>query len=211
MRYRLAIFDFDGTLADTLPFFTSVLDQVTAAHGLPRVDPETLESLRRASAREALRQLSIPLWKVPRLARSFRQMMAERAETIALFPGVPEVLRQLADDGVTLALVTSNSLDNALRILGDEAGALFRHTQCGTALFGKAARLRKVLAATGIPARDAIAIGDELRDLEAAQAAGIAFGAVGWGYTSLEALRAAAPAEVFTTPAEIAKNLRRLR
>jgi phosphoglycolate phosphatase len=42
-----------------------------------------------------------------------------------------------------------------------------------------------------------LAIGDELRDLEAATRAGIPFGAVGWGFTHIEALKAQAPAEAF--------------
>ena len=58
-------------------------------------------------------------------------------------------------------------------------------------MFGKAAKFRKVLKRTGIAADDAIAIGDEVRDGEAAAQAGIDFGAVSWGYASPEALQAA--------------------
>ena len=76
-------------------------------------------------------------------------------------------------------------------------------------MFGKAARFRKVLRRTGIAARDAIAIGDEIRDLEAAQKAGVAFGAVTWGYTTAEALIARSPAALFHSIDEIVDHLTR--
>ena len=57
-------------------------------------------------------------------------------------------------------------------------------------MFGKAPKLRAVLKASGIPARQAIYLGDEIRDAEAAHKAGMAYGAVAWGYHSMDALRA---------------------
>jgi len=38
MSYRLAIFDFDGTLADSWPFFMSVFNEIADQHGFRRVD-----------------------------------------------------------------------------------------------------------------------------------------------------------------------------
>jgi len=46
---------------------------------------------------------------------------------------------------------------------------------------------------------------DEIRDARAARSAGIAFGAVGWGYHALEALRAERPAEVFERVADLSR------
>ena len=66
-----------------------------------------------------------------------------------------------------------------------------------------------MLRRSGIAARDAICIGDEIRDFEAAQKAGIAFGAVTWGYAAAEALIARSPAMVFRTVDEIVERLAR--
>ena len=66
---------------------------------------------------------------------------------------------------------------------------------------------RKSVAASGIPASETIYLGDEVRDAEAAHKAGMAYGAVGWGYHSLATLRAAGAAEFFDTPAEIGTKL----
>jgi phosphoglycolate phosphatase len=50
-------------------------------------------------------------------------------------------------------------------------------------------------------------IGDEARDIDAARAAGIASGAVAWGYADIESLRSRQPTEVFMTFDEIANRL----
>ena len=101
---------------------------------------------------------------------------------IALFPGVEAMLRELRDGGVRLALVTSDSEANARRQLGQANAALFSDFACGASLFGKAAKFRRVLKRARVDPGAAIAIGDEVRDIEAARAAGIACAAVTWGY-----------------------------
>ena len=68
----------------------------------------------------------------------------------------------------------------------------------GPRLFGKPAKLRRVVQRFAVPPSQAIYVGDELRDGEAAQAAGIDFAAVAWGYSTPEALRAQRPARFFT-------------
>ena len=59
----------------------------------------------------------------------------------------------------------------------------------------------------GVDAGSAISIGDEVRDIEAARAAGIASGAVTWGYAAAEALRAHDPEMMFETMDEIVPRL----
>ncbi len=207
MPYRLALFDFDGTLADSFPWFLGVVNRLADEHGFRRIGEHELETLRGQSARQVMGALGVSAWKLPRIAHQMRREMATDIGRITLFPGVDQVLRGLAGRGIKLAVVTSNSLDNVRRVLGPESSELIRHWACGASMFGKRPKLRAVLRDSGVPAGEAIAIGDEIRDLEAARAAGIAFGAVSWGYTSPEALRAQGPEEVFASPEEILRRL----
>jgi phosphoglycolate phosphatase len=71
-------------------------------------------------------------------------------------------------------------------------------------MFGKASKFRQVLRQTGVAAANAIAIGDETRDIEASRKAGIACGAVGWGYATPVLLRTHNPDHLFDAPADIA-------
>jgi phosphoglycolate phosphatase len=207
MRYRLAVFDLDGTLADSFPWFMEVVNDVADRFGFRRIEAHEVDTLRGYDARAMIRHLRTPAWKLPLIARHMRARMAADLHRIPLFPGVDTLLRGLRDAGVTVAIVTSNSEANVRRLLGPENAALVRHFACGASLLGKRRKLRRVLRASGIPARDAVKIGDEIRDLHAARAAGMAFYAVGWGYTHAAALAAHAPDRVFGSMDELARAL----
>jgi len=77
VRYKLVIFDFDGTLVDSFPWFVQVLNDVADRYRFRRVDPHQAEALRGQSAREMIRYLGIPAWKMPLIARHMRKRKAE--------------------------------------------------------------------------------------------------------------------------------------
>jgi phosphoglycolate phosphatase len=116
------------------------------------------------------------------------------------------MLRTLTENGVQLALVTSDSEANAREKLG-EAAALFSHFACAASLFGKPAKFRRVIRSAGVAPSRVISIGDEVRDIDAARAVGIACGAVCWGYAAPAALRALRPDHVFAHIRDIAPAL----
>ena len=201
MPYSLLIFDLDGTLADSFPFFLRVHDELAHRHGFRAIGDDDVEPLRRLTSREMLARSGLPAWRLPLVGRDFIAAM-KQADDVRPFPGVADVLPRLALRA-TLALVTSNSRDVAAQVLGPDLMALFAHIDDGASIFGKARRLRRVLAATGVPARDAIYIGDQVADAEGARGAGLAFGAVDWGYAAPETLAACRPAHRFNTVADL--------
>jgi phosphoglycolate phosphatase len=189
-RYRFAIFDFDGTLANSYPFFAQTFDALADRYRFRRLGAEELPSLRQRHPRDVMKHVGMSSWKLPFVARSFVRLMRKSASSIAPFDGVAEVLGFLAASGVRLAILTSNSRENVSTILGPRT-AQFERIECGSSIFGKARRLRAILRTSGVPADEAIYIGDQLADLDAAREAGIAFGAVAWGYGDISAMRAA--------------------
>lgn len=197
-RYRLVIFDLDGTLADSFPWFLGVVNDVAQRHGFRGIAPHEVEELRGKGSREIVRHLEVPFWKIPAIARDMRRMKTKSLNDIALFPGVDAMLRRFAEAGVVTAMVSSDSEDNVRVSLGDAVRHVAQFA-CGASLFGKAAKFKAVLRRTGIPASDAICIGDEVRDGEAAHKAGIAFGAVRWGYATPDALAKVSPALMFSS------------
>lgn len=207
MPYRLAIFDLDGTLADSFPWFIGLLNATAREFSFKEVAEADIEPLRHGSTRDILRQLDVPLWKVPRIARWMRARKRADMTRIPLFPGVDAMLRSLAGAGVTLAMVSSDNEANVRMMLGDGNAALISHFACGASLFGKASKFKRVMKRAGITPGDTIAIGDEIRDIEAARAAGIACAAVMWGYAAPAALRAHKPDVAFERMEEIAARL----
>lgn len=207
MRFSLVIFDFDGTLADSFPFFRASFGVLAARHGFRALPAGELDAMRRSSARELLHHVGLPAWKLPLVAHDFRGMMAQQASNIRLFPGIPELLQRLSGRGVRLAVLSSNSRANVETVLGPCHAGLIDHYACGASLFGKRRKLRSLLATCGVPPQQALCVGDEVRDIEAAQAERVAAGAVTWGYTYPEALAASGPQALFGSVEELAMFL----
>lgn len=205
--YRLVVLDFDGTLADTFPWFAGVLPGVADRYGFRRPAPDEVEALRALDARGVMRRLGVPGWKLPFIARHMHGLAARDAGLLAPFPGIPALLGRLREGGIALALVSSNREDVARRVLGPDCAGLIGHYACGAGVFGKARRFAAVVRASGIAPSRVLCLGDELRDHAAAARAGLAFGAVTWGYTRGPALAAAGPDHLFDTPEAVAAAL----
>jgi phosphoglycolate phosphatase len=203
MTYRLAIFDFDGTLADTVTWFAGVVNDVADRYSFKRVEERDHERLRGYAPRRLLAALGVPLWKVPLIAYHLRALLGRDIDQISLFDGVDSMLQTLRREGVMLAVVSSNSYENVCRVLGPGNVALIETFACGVSIFGKAAKLRGVLGKCGVSPGEAIYVGDEVRDIEAAHEAKVASGGVSWGYNTVEALTAYAPDKIFTSVSDI--------
>jgi phosphoglycolate phosphatase len=207
MNYKLAVFDFDGTLADSFPWVLSIQNQVAQKFDLPAVKRSEVERYRGLDIKEVLAGTGLSPWKVARVGRYARRLMGEQIGQIPLFAGIDHLLVRLARKGVTLAVVSSNSRDNVCGVLGPVNSACFSYFECGVSLFGKATKLRKVLRQSGTPPAEAIMIGDEVRDLVAAHAAHMAAGAVTWGFNHRAALQAHHPDLIFSRVEEIGEAL----
>ncbi|MBR1146546.1 HAD-IA family hydrolase [Bradyrhizobium sp. AUGA SZCCT0431] len=205
-RYRLAIFDFDGTLADSLPWFRTIFQDLIAKFDLAPVSAEELEGLRGRSGREIIARLNMPMWKLPAISRDMRRRKLAAANQISLFDGAPQLLADLQSLGIHTAIVSSDSEASVRQVLGPSA-ALIEHFDCGASLFGKHHKFKRVALQLGTSPSEVLCIGDELRDIEAARSAGMDSGAVAWGYALPAALQAAGPTHFFHTLEEIKLGL----
>jgi phosphoglycolate phosphatase len=203
MKYKLVIFDFDGTLADSYPWFLTVFEDLAKRYKLPRLEQADFENLRTLEVHQILKDYHIPLWKMVIIGNHLKKLMSRQIGSISLVNGMEAVIEQLGITGVKLAVVTSNAEANVRQVLGARSLPYFDTIESGVSLFGKKARFQKILKKTGILASQALSIGDEVRDLKSSRAAKIPFGAVNWGYTDLTILQKHSPEEVFTQPDQI--------
>lgn len=190
---RLAIFDFDGTLANSFPWFIQSYNQIADKHQLRKIAPEDMASFRGYTVREMMTYVGMPAWKMPFVAADFKALMQDNLKSVSLFDGVDTVLQTLSQQGMTLAVVSSNALENIHPVLGEDNVSRIDYFDCGVSVFGKATKIAKAARKLNIPTNATIYIGDQTTDIEAARKAGVAFGAVSWGYNTVESLRQHSP------------------
>jgi len=203
-RYRLVIFDFDGTLADSQAWLLTKYNQLAGELGVRTVTEAEVQMLRGRTTREIMAFLDVPMWKLPRIVTRFRAQASVDAEQIRLFAGVSELLPKLKQRGLTLAIVSSNSEDTVRRVLGPANVAWIDAFDCSASMFGKAKKLRAVMKRTGISAQETLCIGDETRDIEAAREVGADAAAVVWGYADASVLERLEPTVLLRSIDEIA-------
>ena len=110
MRYSLVLWDFDGTLADTLSGVLRIFNELAVELGfLPVAD---IGSSRDATPARLLRDHGIPLWKLPALRQAIIARQKGEMANIRLFPGVPEVLERIGRSGCRMGIVSSNAEEN---------------------------------------------------------------------------------------------------
>jgi HAD superfamily hydrolase (TIGR01549 family) len=202
MNYRLVVFDFDGTLADSMAVSIRIFQQIGPALGLkPFTD---LDAARRMPTRKILKEVGISFWKLPKVVRAFQAAAAEHAHELKLHPGLAEALIDLHARGTRLGVLSSNREDNIRKCLAaNGVEHVFEFVIGHPQLFGKARALRRISRRQRVERTDMVYIGDETRDVEAARRAGVGAAAVGWGYHTPELLATFQPMFLLREPADL--------
>lgn len=207
-RPKLLLFDFDGTIADTFDDGFQILNKLAGEFGFRPLRKEDLEKARDMRTRELMKFLGIPMTKMSRIARRGSEELHARMPGVKPLAGVPEILRELREAGFQLGIVTSNTEANVRMFLQKFDLDFFSYFRSSSKLLGKAHEIRAVMKASKVRAADILFIGDETRDIEAAQKAGVRIAAVTWGYNSRRSIEAMKPDYIFDTTADLAALFR---
>src|ERR1700710_2030836 len=123
-KYKLAIFDLDGTLSDSFPWFLRVVNSIADKHRFRRIEADDVEMLRGKSSREIIRHLQVLTWRMPDIAADLRRLKSQSIDAIPLFAEVGPMLAELSQLAVVLAVVSSDSESNPRTALGTHAALI---------------------------------------------------------------------------------------
>jgi len=190
MASQTVLFDFDGTLADTAADLSRALNRVRAERGLDEVPLEQLRGHASAGARGLLGAGMGVLPEHEEFKPLREAFLRHYAENICidtrLFPGVEDLLSAIEARGLRWGIVTNKST-SLTRLVVKELGLAGRAAcvVCGDTTPHLKPHPASLLHAAGelqVATSDCIYLGDDLRDIQAAQAAGMRSVAVAWGY-----------------------------
>ena len=188
MPSRAALFDFDGTLADTAPDLAAAVNRMRVEQGQAALPIERLRPFASAGARGLVHAAfgvkpGDPDYAA--LRETFLEYYGERvcAET-RLFPGIAELIAALRQRAIAWGIVTNKATRFTERIVA-QLGLDPDCVACGDTtphLKPHPASLLHAAEQIQVSPKDCFYLGDDLRDMKAAQAAGMRAVAVEWGY-----------------------------
>ena len=195
-RYRVYLFDIDGTLTDSAPDICGAIQSVLALRGIHDVPLTLLRSFIGRHLVDCFGHIN-PAWSqadLDTLVADYRRIYPQRdhANTV-LYPGVAETLAALPGRKST---ATTKGTPTA-RIVLEKFGLLphFEHVQ-GTDGFPHKPSpdvIHRALAGLGASPEDCLFVGDATTDIEAGHAAGVDVCAVTYGYGDPAQLAALQP------------------
>jgi phosphoglycolate phosphatase len=207
MDFKAVIFDFDGTIADSLHAALRIGNRLAPEYGYRPVQAGEIEALRRLPYRKVAAHIGLAWHKIPRVATRIRSELSHRLEEVQPIAGLPGVLSELRARDFRLGILSSNSRSNVQRFLDAHGLDDFEFVSTASSVWGKQRRLRAVLKSRGLAASDVVYVGDEVRDIEATKALGVRVIAVTWGYTAREYLAAHEPDHLIDRPEELLQIL----
>lgn len=203
------IFDFDGTIADSFDYVAGFLEKhVRRGHPLTTQEKEKLRGM---TMKQMAIHLGSPWWYLPVLFIIGRRAMGKAIYDVPIYAGIGRVLEQLQAEGHELMIVSSNNNRNIKRSLKQHhLYKYFTDIYGNAGFFGKKRAISRIMYRNSIEPKNAVYIGDEVRDIVGAKGAGIRVIAASWGFDKREILESFGPTAIADKPQDIVRILEEL-
>lgn len=199
------IFDFDGTIADSFKFIAEFMRTRLGAWGAKKnLNINNLDELRSLSYTEIFNYFDIPLRKLPFILYEVRKEMRYNISHIKPVHKILDVLTALKNNGDTLLILTSNSVENVENFLSNhQFDHVIDKVYSEKSFFSKCSKLEKIIRHNKLNLSKTVYIGDEIRDITAARSNQIKSIAVSWGFQTETILIKHCPDVLIKCPSEI--------
>ncbi|MFH0773374.1 MAG: HAD hydrolase-like protein [bacterium] len=202
---KYIIFDFDGTIADSIPVMFTITQEIAKEAGYSRpITQADWDWVREHELKDILGKFNIPLIKIPYILLEGRNKMKKQMYSVPPCKGMIDALKKLKKDKYELAVLSSSSRDLIQEfILKNDIVSLFDFVHSELNLFGKDKALLSLLKQFKMPIEQSIYVGDEMRDIDACKKIKLDCISVGWGLNSINALQQHGAQWTVTKPQDI--------
>lgn len=202
---KAIIFDFDGTLADSLLLGLEGVNQLAERFSYPVFDDA--DYIRAKGVKQLIKEdLGLRWYQFPVYLRALKQQLIPQMSKLKLNDGIEDVIRELHQQA-QLFILTSNIRPAVDYVIEQYEIDLFEEIYAGTSLFKKHSKLQRLLRKHKLQAKEAVYVGDEVRDIVACRRIGMPIISVSWGFNSAEVLAQAGPNHLVHSPDELLQTL----
>jgi phosphoglycolate phosphatase len=205
--FKYVIFDFDGTIADSSEVFISAWNKLAERNSFTPIQSSDLNDLMKVSIKDRAKMMNFPLYKLPIYVPQMYKLYQQSLHDVTLFDGIKEMLTQLKQKNLEVAIISSNSEEIIHEFLERNNITTVGHVMCSSRIFGKDRLLRRFMKERNLNRDEVIYVGDEHRDLVACRKTGIPMIWVAWGFDAPEAMESTKPDYQVSTPSEILQIL----
>ncbi|KZN64372.1 hypothetical protein N473_15615 [Pseudoalteromonas luteoviolacea CPMOR-1] len=201
MDYKLVIFDWDGTVMDTVPKIVNTINLVADQYGFSRESEEKTKSIIGLSLEHALATLfPAQAKRSAELAAAYKTIYRDVDRTpTELFNGVEQVIKQLSENNIKLAVATGKSRQGLDRLLNESGLAhYFVCTRTADEAQSKPSpdMIQQILTELDVAPQETVMIGDTTIDMDMASQAGVAAIGVTFGVANATELQAFSPVHI---------------
>lgn len=169
----LIVFDFDGTIADSMKTGADLINSYADKFGYKKIDFASFEEI---DAKKLIRLSGVKFRQIPKFLKFFRSQMNKLIDTVLPDESILELIKLLNHNNINMGIVSTNSYENIdffMRKFFPDVKLQF--IKSDVAIFGKTRALKKIKRRLRNRYNDFVYIGDELRDERAAANAGYDF------------------------------------
>jgi phosphoglycolate phosphatase len=202
------IFDFDGTIADDIRILIRIFQEKLKNTTTKKITLEKVNDLRDYPINYLLKEINLSNEKISDFINEiFTELNSQILEASA-FEGIRSSLLSLKEHDKKIAIVTSNQIANVKSFLEKNNLDFFDCIDADEPVFGKDYAIGEFLRREKINLKNAVYIGDEIRDIDAARKVGIQIASVCWGFNTEKSLRGHKPDYLLKNPTELLKVLK---
>lgn len=203
MKSAYLLFDFDGTIADSINPLFDLLNSMAPDFGVHTVSWDEFDHMRDLNYIQIFKMLKIPLFHLPKAIKMVLEGYQQIIQHLQPCTGILELLSELQAREIPHSLLSSNSKKNLQAFLQKHQIQSFEWVEGTEGIMAKNRHLSKMIRKHGLQNYDLYYIGDEIRDIQTAKSNRIKSIAVSWGLHSHQHLQKSKPDYLVDAPSEI--------
>ncbi len=205
---KFVIFDFDGTIADTMPFSFSRSLELLRKEKIDLPEKEIIKKIKSNNYFELMKEFKLSWLRIPFMLQIVKQTQRDlysQIDKIKIFSGIKKLLKGLKNNNYQIGILSSNMQRNVNKFLRTKKLNFFDIVYCESNILGKDKTIKKMMRKYNLKPEEIIYVGDEIRDIEACKKVGVNMIGVSWGLHTIEALKKNGVDYIVKKPSEILK------